>query len=654
MLVSSRIIFWLRMAGTLFPALILLIVIALSSVSHALPLEQLTINYIEAATAPDKSANEVRAYVTVTDIEGKPVQDLKRESFKVLEDGRSIALREVSRTTDPMSLVLVIDTSGSMQARDKSGMTSMEAAKRAAVNFISRLDPDDRIALYSFNNETVLELDFTTDHKVAMEALDRLQSKHNAATRLYDAAMEAVKKSAEIPRGRRAIILLTDGKDEKAGQKFSLHSSSDVIDAATTKSIRVPIYTIGVGPQVDERELGRLAGLTGGRRLLARSLDQLQDFYEIIAHQLKNQYVLVYMTRGPSGEHSLVIKVRYERSGGQDERRFWTPPLPVMRAPRVSFISPAPNASITGKTEIALQIEPEETVARIRYFENGTLQEELTSAPFKNFDWDTTGLPAGLHILRAEVIDRNGQIGSAEITVRITSGLKSGSFPATEVKVEVPARGVYVIGVALLGFILLALGLAAFLRRKKPVEKSAYFISRPQRETPSHDTLAAPVDNDRTMFCNDSQETLEETIFAPDDHRPPLAILTVVKSLNLDPGKVFEVCDKITIGRNSTNDIFIPDKPVSRKHAEIYLEAGEFYIRDLGSRNGTLVNDRETTGDGLKIEDESLIKLSSRTILEFRIIARGEEEEMIGEDDETKVTEGFMDDRDNDTKLYEQ
>jgi len=72
--------------------------------------------------------------------------------------------------------------------------------------------------------------------------------------------------------------------------------------------------------------------------MLASSLDELSNFYRLLANQLKNQYVIEYITQTPSGEHSLVIKARHNASVEQDEKRFWSPPLPVIRPPTVSLL----------------------------------------------------------------------------------------------------------------------------------------------------------------------------------------------------------------------------------------------------------------------------------------------------------------------------
>jgi len=394
-------------------------------------LQHMTINSIDVAADTEKSGNQVRAYVTVSEKDHRSVIGLSASKFSAIEDGKAISIETVTQTTDPMAIILAIDTSGSMLAKDASGTTAMEAARQAAVDFISMLSPEDQIAVFTFDRETTRLLDFTQDHKVAARAVADIRARPKASTRLYDTIIEAVKKAAEIPRGRRAIILLTDGKDEQAkGLPRSVRRFSDVIDAATTQTIRMSIYTIGVGPRVDAAELGRMARLTGGQSLLAASFSEVRQMYQVIAEQLKNQYRVEYISRAPSGEHSLVIKVEHNGETVQDEKRFWSPPLVAQIAPEVRFITPQTDDRVRGTLPVQLEISPIEDIAKVRYYVNGHLKSEIRTPPFDSFEWNTDGLMSGLHVLRVEVVTAAGQLGATEITV---------SSAAPEVVISEPA-----------------------------------------------------------------------------------------------------------------------------------------------------------------------------------------------------------------------
>ena len=116
-----------------FIVVCLIFFIWIAPVSFGQSVGQVTVNYIEALSAPDQSGNRVSAYVTVSSPDQQTVHGLSLSEFKALEDGIEVPIQSVSQTDEPMSVVLAIDTSGSMLAKDGSGKTSMEAAKEAAI-----------------------------------------------------------------------------------------------------------------------------------------------------------------------------------------------------------------------------------------------------------------------------------------------------------------------------------------------------------------------------------------------------------------------------------------------------------------------------------------------------------------------------------------
>jgi VWFA-related protein len=599
----------------------LFLTISFVSGSLGQTIREVTINYIEALSDTTQYGNRVRAYVTVSDSDNNTVQGLSVSDFIALEDGQEVVLENVNQTDEPMSIVLAIDTSGSMQAMDDSGKSSMEAAREAAVEFISMLGKDDKVALYSFDNDTNFHQDFSVDHLTAIKAVHGLTARHMAATRLYDTVLETIKKASEIPSGRRAIILLTDGKDEKGDGTCSIHSFNDVIDAATTKAIRVPIFTMGVGPNVDARELGRMSGLTGGRNMLASSLSELPGFYRSIANQLKNQYLVQYITRSPSGEHSLVIKVIQDENVGQDEKRYWSPPLPVLRSPEVNIISPRPGDSIQDMVDVEIDVTPLEGVSKVRYYIDGTLKEEDDIPTFDIYRWDTTGLPAGLHVLRVEAVHMNGQSGYAETTVEIVTATSAqGKTPSANETQDKKILSLS-IWISLILMLILIAWAYIWMQRKRPgkEESQPVVTTTVTREAKTSqgadlplDKLETSVDIDNEVTTMDIQSSLE-----------PLAKLTVVKSQELDLGAIFKVLGTTEIGRGTGNDIHIPDKPVSRKHAIINYAGGKFYLRDLNSSYGTKVDGHEVSPSGVIIKDGAQIQFGTKTVLEFNIIVAG-------------------------------
>jgi hypothetical protein len=118
-------------------------------------------------------------------------------------------------------------------------------------------------------------------------------------------------------------------------------------------------------------------------------------------------------------------------------------------------------------------------------------------------------------------------------------------------------------------------------------------------------------------------EAGDETVFMADYGNPaaaPPATLVVVESLVLDAGTVFEIKGTTSVGRTDRNTVNIPDKPVSRRHAEVFFEQGAYRIRDLGSRNGVRVDGKRVSADGGRLADGAYIQLGPQTILEFNYL----------------------------------
>ncbi len=159
----------------------------------------------------------------------------------------------------PTTLVLVVDHSGSMRDEDRIG-----GLKRAVAAFLEKLPDGSRVAVVSFASEVELLSPFTTELASVREAVDSLEV--DGSTRFYD----AVARSLELIKdetGRRAVLALTDGKDEG-----SREDDLDSVIAAADR-IGIPVYTLGLGSEreIKGAELRRLAESTRGQYYPAAS-----------------------------------------------------------------------------------------------------------------------------------------------------------------------------------------------------------------------------------------------------------------------------------------------------------------------------------------------------------------------------------------------
>ena len=232
--------------------------------------------------------------VTVTDAQGRLVAGLDREAFSVYEDGVKQELALFSKERLPLSVVLLMDTSASME--DK-----IVAAKTAARRFVDTLVQEDRARVVSFNNRIDVLQDFTNDKAALDKGIERLQP--SGSTALHNAFYISIKdlqkeKLAGALR-RQAIILLSDGENTS-----SIVTDEQVIELA--RKAEISIYSIRLTADF-EGDKGRaafsqathllsvLARETGGQAFFPAQIQELDSVYDRIAEEMRTQYSLGYI-----------------------------------------------------------------------------------------------------------------------------------------------------------------------------------------------------------------------------------------------------------------------------------------------------------------------------------------------------------------------
>lgn len=622
----------------------------------------LTISYIEAEPIPEESVYEVRAYVSVVDAHGVPVLDLDRDAFSVLESGSEVEITDVGKSVEGMSILLMLDVSGSMLGMARGEyQTKLGAAQAAADSFVQALDAADSVAIMSFGEDNTVEIGFTNDHNAVRNAIYELEAVAGQGTCLYNAAFDAVKRLADAPPGNRALVLFTDGIDEtQTGQVCSHMTFDDVVERATARTTRVPIYTIALGQRVNEQELARLTELTGGRTTQALSEDQLRELFELMANYLKNQYIIGYRSTNVSGEHSLTVTVRYQGQTFQDQRAFFAAAPP----PTVKFVSPTSGEQIPDVMYPTVKVTSPGAVALVRFFVDGKLVKEVDKAPYR-FEWDTSDLTSGQYILKAEVYDAEGRMDFDELhlalTLPPTPTPQPVPSPASTKEVVVPvdeeAASTWprVVLLGLLGLLIAGGGAIAWKKRHDSVGSA-------EHESPHHEGngwddiwLKPPTEEDYPPEEDqDPDEAVTLDVFEDKTHDvtdaiDPIAVLKVVRSLNLEVGHELTLHNQSTtrIGRSQDNDVMVPDSPVSRHHGEIrYVSADdEFRLIDLASKYGTKVNDVALVANaepGKPLRDGDRITLGTRTVLRFERVQSREKPDR----KDTQGSEGGFDTQD--------
>jgi VWFA-related protein len=256
---------------------------------------------------------------------------------------------------EPVTTVLVLDQSGSMRdpANDTDKISKMQALHNAASRFVELMRPNAQTTLLPFSTEVSRPQQFTTDKSALKKNIARL--KPEGGTRLYDAIYDGVETLvASRAEGKKAVVVLTDGKDESPGSR---RSDQVVIDRA--KEVKIPLHLLGLGRKheinedvmrhmaketggsyhhaenqqslfdifeklsidlhddgIDEKSLRALAEETGGKYYLARDVSELHLIYEKWAGELQSTYTVTFASpRSVNDGTARGIDITVERGG---------------------------------------------------------------------------------------------------------------------------------------------------------------------------------------------------------------------------------------------------------------------------------------------------------------------------------------------------
>jgi VWFA-related protein len=240
--------------------------------------------------APENMAeveiNYVELYATVLDRQSRPVQGLQQKDFAVTEDGVKQEVNRFERVNDlPIHAAVTIDISASMEK-------SLDKARTAALEFFQKIiQPKDRAAVVTFNDHPNLTVKFTNEVPDLASGLAGLKAERGTA--LYDSIIFTLYYFTGV-KGQRAMLLLTDGKDE--GSRFTFEDAMEYARRAG-----VTIYAIGLGDDPDKRKLEKLSGETGGRAFFLKSVDELAGIYATVENELRSQYLIAYQSSNTSG-----------------------------------------------------------------------------------------------------------------------------------------------------------------------------------------------------------------------------------------------------------------------------------------------------------------------------------------------------------------
>lgn len=239
--------------------------------------------------------NLVLVPITVTTPLNQIVTGMEKENFRLFEDKIEQEITYFASFDAPISIGLVFDASGSMGNK-------LTKSRQAAAAFFKTANPEDEFFLVQFNDRPQLVVPFTRDVEEIQNRLTFTQAKGRTA--LLDAmylAMETLKKGRNP---RRALLVISDG-----GDNSSRYTETEIRNLL--KEADAQVYAIGIFEPIGARGrtaeelagpglLSDLAEMTGGRHFPVDNLNDLPDIAAKIGLELRNQYVLGYVSKNPN------------------------------------------------------------------------------------------------------------------------------------------------------------------------------------------------------------------------------------------------------------------------------------------------------------------------------------------------------------------
>jgi len=225
----------------------------------------------------------VQVPVSVTDLRGKPVLDLKKTDFRIFEDEVEKPIAAFFSSDAPISAGLVFDASRSMRNR-------LNDAKEAVEQFLSTGSEGDEFFLIRFSDRAQLLAPFTRQTSEISRHLESIQAK--GWTALTDAIMLAANQSRKAGNRRKVLMVISDGVDNN-----SRYSTSELISMLREADVRVYALSLFERPQF----LHKVCDETGGHAIWVHKIGDLPDAMEQLSLEMRSEYVVGY---APDGMHN--------------------------------------------------------------------------------------------------------------------------------------------------------------------------------------------------------------------------------------------------------------------------------------------------------------------------------------------------------------
>ncbi len=553
----------------------------------------------------DRYAGEqvIQVYVTVRHPQVGAVEDLKPEDFTLtISGGQPFAPDEAEIKEDAVvSLAVVLELYQSMSGKP------LDDAKAAIKHLCTSKPPQDRVALFSVRHEVdpdsttleeAYEYAFTEDGGAVDNFTQNLQVvSGRGGTPLYDTMVRALRFTAEIskePVGRRAVVVITDG-----GDVGSRYNDQTVIDVANR--LKVPVYAIGYTGQNRsyDQSLNEIANRTGGDYQNTPDSANFEAFLDDVRQTMSKHYLLTYHA-GSLQSGRQILEVRVDASGmvGTASRVFEVGSAPAATEAAPATTTPQPADATTAAPSDSATATPEaaETTSPLAQL-------------LKDYFWFIL-LGVGLLVILIAVViflvsrrrkpappswpagsDQGYYTPTPVVGPNYTPPYSDAPFggsptPATHAPWGSSAQDAPVSSPTEVG-----MGGMPYSQVTPPPPLFASTMTPP---------AASPV----TPPPQQTAEPQERTLLL--DRRPKVPSAALVEK---DSQTQYPLDQPVIgIGRASENQIKLLGEKISRRHATVKHEDDMYRIYDLGSANGTFVNDNRVR-DPVELQNGDVVRL---------------------------------------------
>lgn len=252
--------------------------------------------------------NLVNIDATVTDAEGNVLTNLKKENFRVLDEGQPQQIANFAPSEAPITIVILMEFS-----KIAYGFFGYKA-KGWATDFLHHLNQKDWVAFKTFDLKTTLQVDFTHNRQEIAQSIQSLFFPDFSEANMFDALLETMDEMKDV-QGKKAILLLCTGFDT-----FSKHTLDQTYKRM--KETDVAIYSVGMAEEVElysrgstinysqaKNQLTQFGNMTGGFAWFPRFSGEAPSIFNSVAALLRSQYTLGFSPTTPQDGKYHKLKV---------------------------------------------------------------------------------------------------------------------------------------------------------------------------------------------------------------------------------------------------------------------------------------------------------------------------------------------------------